>query len=151
MADYGSYDDGYENEEQFDDGAGEVIDEDAITPEDCWTVISSFFDVKGLVSQQVDSFNEFTTITVQSLIDEYSQSFVDQENPTDDSGRDIAMRRYEINFGRVMISKPTLTEANGTTTSLLPYECRDRNLTYSAPIYCKVTKRVRAAVNVPIL
>ena len=150
MADYGTYDDGYENEERYDDGNVEGIDEDAITPEDCWTVISSFFDVKGLVSQQVDSFNEFTTITVQSLIDEYSQSFVDQENPTDDSGRDIAMRRYEINFGRVMISKPTLTEANGTTTSLLPYECRDRNLTYSAPIYCKVTKRVRAAVNVPI-
>ncbi|CAF1347205.1 unnamed protein product, partial [Adineta ricciae] len=38
-------------------------DDRDITPElwqeACWTVISSYFDEKGLVRQQLDSFDEF--------------------------------------------------------------------------------------------
>ena len=30
---------------------------DEISQEDCWTVIGSFFEQKGLVRQQLDSFN----------------------------------------------------------------------------------------------
>ncbi|AEO64668.1 5512bbe1-303a-4b70-b2e4-e57d94e9d5bb [Thermothielavioides terrestris] len=159
MADYatqgqygGGYADGYDNDDRydveggFDDGTA-LGGEDSITPEDCWEVISSYFDMKGLVSQQIDSFDEFTTTTIQSLVDEYADLTLDHPNPGDDSGRDIAMRRYDIHFGNVMISKPTLTETTGETTVLLPYECRDRNLTYSAPMYCRVSKRARVAVN----
>lgn len=38
--------------------------------EDCWTVISSFFEEKGLVRQQLDSFDEFVQNTMQELVDE---------------------------------------------------------------------------------
>ena len=38
--------------------------------EDAWTVITSFFDEKGLVRQQLDSFNEFISNTMQEIIDE---------------------------------------------------------------------------------
>ncbi|OAC98964.1 hypothetical protein MUCCIDRAFT_149592 [Mucor lusitanicus CBS 277.49] len=40
--------------------------------EDCWTVISSFFEEKGLVRQQLDSFDEFVQNTMQELVDENS-------------------------------------------------------------------------------
>ncbi|KAK4133940.1 RNA polymerase-like protein [Trichocladium antarcticum] len=152
---YGNYADTYENDDNYengtglDDGAG-LAGDDSITPEDCWEVISAYFDMKGLVSQQIDSFDEFTSTTIQSLVDEYADLTLDHPNPGDDEGRDIAMRRYDIHFESVMISKPTLTETTGETTSLLPYECRDRNLTYSAPMYCRVTKRARVAINEPI-
>jgi DNA-directed RNA polymerase II subunit RPB2 len=148
---YGSYgeprdlDDGFGQEAGLEDPAG--LGEDTITPEDCWEVIASYFEAKGLVSQQIDSFDEFTSTTIQSLVDEYADLTLDHPNPGDDSGRDIAMRRYDIHFDNVLISKPTLTEATGETTSLLPYECRDRNLTYSAPMYCRVMKRARIAIN----
>jgi DNA-directed RNA polymerase II subunit RPB2 len=33
-------------------------------------VISAYFDEKGLVRQQLDSFNNFAFITIQELIDE---------------------------------------------------------------------------------
>jgi DNA-directed RNA polymerase beta subunit len=33
--------------------------------EDAWTVISAFFDDKGLVRQQLDSFNEFVNSNMQ--------------------------------------------------------------------------------------
>lgn len=40
--------------------------------EDCWTVIGSFFEEKGLVRQQLDSFDEFVQNTMQELVDENS-------------------------------------------------------------------------------
>lgn len=151
---YADFDAGGYEDEQYENFDGEAaaaadVEDDEIGPEDSWEVISSYFDLKGLVSQQIDSFDEFTTTTVQSLIDEHQHLTMDQPNPNDDE-RDLALRRYDVNFGSILISKPTLTEANGTTASLLPYECRDRNLTYAAPLYCRITKRVRVAVNVPV-
>ncbi|CAM1501146.1 Fc.00g103080.m01.CDS01 [Cosmosporella sp. VM-42] len=133
----------YEDESDYE-GYGE--DEEGITPEDCWTVISSFFETKGLASQQTDSFDEFTQTTIQDLVNEYSVISLDQPNPPSPPGQTIALRRYEIKFGSVMVSRPTISETDGTVTSLLPYECRDRNLTYSAPLYIKITKKVSVAV-----
>ncbi|KAF7552361.1 DNA-directed RNA polymerase II subunit RPB2 [Stylonectria norvegica] len=121
-------------------------DDEGITPEDCWTVISSFFETKGLVSQQTDSFDEFTQTTIQDLVNEYSVISLDQPNPPSPPGQTIALRRYEIKFGSVMVSRPTISETDGTVTSLLPYECRDRNLTYASPLYIKITKKVSVAV-----
>src|SRR5687767_10498695 len=70
----GDYD-GYDGEYGYDDGS------EGITPEDCWTVISSFFEAKGLVSQQIETFNEFTMKTIQDLTNEYSTISLDQPNP----------------------------------------------------------------------
>lgn len=139
MANYG--DDVWENEFE-EDGYEES---DIITAEDCWTVISSFFAKKGLVSQQIDSFDEFTNSTVQSLIDEYSTVSLDQTLPDNDDDEPARIRRYEIKFGNILMTRPTLTEADGSIKNLLPYECRDRNLTYSCPLYVKITKKVSVA------
>lgn len=51
------------NEEEEDD------DED-ITQEDAWAVISAYFEEKGLVRQQLDSFDEFIQNTMQEIVDE---------------------------------------------------------------------------------
>ncbi|VZI08302.1 unnamed protein product [Fusarium fujikuroi] len=134
--------DDYENESDYDYGYDE-----GITPEDCWTVISSFFETKGLASQQTDSFDEFTQTMVQDLVNEYSTITLDQHNPPAPPGVNIALRRYEIKFGSVMVSRPSMSETDGTVTNLLPYECRDRNLTYAAPTYLKITKKVSVAVD----
>ncbi|KAK1046380.1 DNA-dependent RNA polymerase II, partial [Friedmanniomyces endolithicus] len=49
-------------------GEEEMEEDNAITSEDCWTVIQSFFESKGLVSQQLDSFDEFAATTMQEII-----------------------------------------------------------------------------------
>lgn len=140
MADYEEV---YEYEEDYAD--------DGITPEDCWTVISSYFDTKGLVSQQIDSFNDFQETTIQELIDEHSAIGLDQNNPPDSSDdRVIALRRYELKLGHIAISKPVITEGEGTMAPLLPYECRDRNLTYSAPLYVKITQKRSICIEEPV-
>ena len=49
-------------------------DDDEIVPEQwqeaCWQVISAYFDEKGLVRQQLDSFDEFIQMSVQRIIDD---------------------------------------------------------------------------------
>ena len=125
MADY---DDAYE-EEFYDE-------EEGITSEDCWTVISSFFDTKGLVSQQLDSFDEFISSTMQELVEEQGQVTLDQTlPPTEDEVDPVVVRRYELKFGTVMLSRPSVTEGDGATTIMLPQEARLRNLTYASPLY----------------
>ena len=81
--------------------------------------------IKGLVSQQVDSFNDFQETTVQDLIDEYSHISLDQNNPPDSTpDRPIAVRRYELKLGHIAVSRPVITEGEGTMAPLLPYELR---------------------------
>ena len=45
-----------------------VEEEEEIGQEDAWTVISSFFEEKGLARQQLDSFNEFIQHTMQEIV-----------------------------------------------------------------------------------
>ncbi|KAI0880697.1 DNA-dependent RNA polymerase II beta subunit [Annulohypoxylon maeteangense] len=136
MADY---DEEYEYEEEY-------ADENIITPEDCWVVIGSYFKRKGLVSQQIDSFNDFQETTIQELVEEYSQISVDEHNPPSADSRAIALRRYDLKLGHVTIARPIAMESDNTSGPLLPYECRDRNMTYAAPIYVKVDSKVSACV-----
>uniref|UniRef100_A0A8H7TNJ6 DNA-directed RNA polymerase n=1 Tax=Bionectria ochroleuca TaxID=29856 RepID=A0A8H7TNJ6_BIOOC len=135
----------YENDYDYENYGEDYAE--GITPEDCWTVISSFFESKGLVSQQTQSFDEFTQSTIQDLVNEYSTITLDQPNPPSTADREISLRRYEIKFGSVLVSRPTISETDGIATSLLPYECRDRNLTYASPMYIKISKKVSVAVD----
>jgi DNA-directed RNA polymerase II subunit RPB2 len=133
------------NQDAYDDtNYGMDEDDDSyeeITQEDCWTVISSFFDQKGLVRQQLDSFDEFVQNTMQELVDENSDLILDQADQH--TGHDADMtRRYEIKFGQIYLSRPTVTEADGSVVPVFPQEARLRNLTYSAPLYIEMKKRV---------
>ena len=127
---------GYEmGDEEYDE------DYEQITQEDCWTVISSFFEVKGLVRQQLDSFDEFVQNTMQELVDENSDLILDAADQHTGHAGDVS-RRYELKFGQIYLSRPTITEADGSVVPVFPQEARLRNLTYSAPLYIEMSKRV---------
>lgn len=139
------------HEETYDDGYLDEEDE-GITAEDCWTVISAFFETKGLVSQQLDSFDEFVSTTMQELVEQNSLLTLDQNSPPSEDEYDpIVCRRYEIKFGTVLLSRPAMTEGDGSTSAMLPQEARLRNLTYSSPLYLEMTKKVSVARQRPIL
>lgn len=93
---------------------------------------SSFFEEKGLVGQQLDSFNEFVTNTIQEVVDESPEISVrpnEQHYGGDDTGEDLQDKEYKIKFGQIFLSKPLVTEADGETATLFPKEARLRNLT----------------------
>ena len=115
--------------------------DDTITQEDCWAVIAAYFEDKTLVSQQIDSFNEFVNNTMQELVDESSSLILDQNMQHSGRAGDQT-KRYELNFNQIYLSRPTQTEADGTVAPMFPNEARLRNLTYSAPLYIDIKKRV---------
>ncbi|KAL2632234.1 hypothetical protein R1flu_016920 [Riccia fluitans] len=129
---YGGEEEEYEKEE-----------EEEITQEDSWAVISAYFEEKGLVRQQLDSFDEFIQNTMQEIVDESADIEIrpeSQHNP----GRatEYSETTYKINFGQIYLSKPMMTESDGETATLFPKAARLRNLTYSAPLYVDITKHV---------
>ncbi|KAF2758664.1 beta and beta-prime subunits of DNA dependent RNA-polymerase [Pseudovirgaria hyperparasitica] len=145
MDDYSNnYEDGYEEYEEEDD--------DVITAEDCWTVISSFFELKGLVSQQLDSYNDFTNHTLPQIVKDNGRITLDQNAPqsNEDEEFPIIKRRYEVTFGNVTMTYPTVTESDGTTSPLYPHEARLRNLTYSSAIRSKIYTKVLVARERPV-
>ena len=131
----------------------EEYDENGITSEDCWQVIEAFFRDKGLVSQQLDSFDEFASTTLQEIIGETGAIMIDQQVPEDEDdgiGAPIVKRRFQIEFGSVTISQGSVTEADGSTRPIYPHEARLRNLTYSSPMFVEITKKVQIAREKPL-
>eukprot|EP00964_Phaeocystis_antarctica_P071398 scaffold43559_cov92-Phaeocystis_antarctica.AAC.2 len=127
-------------------------EEDNINQEDCWEVISAYFEEKGLVRQQVvaaklkafpckadsaprllrasqlDSFDDFICNQVQEIVDEQPKLELvpqQQHNPTMQQRGDVS---YLITFGQIYLSKPTWTEPDQTTSAMFPNEARLRNL-----------------------
>ncbi|KAK9868338.1 hypothetical protein WJX84_009418 [Apatococcus fuscideae] len=128
-------------EEQIEDAEAAELEAE-IDQEDAWAVVSAFFGNKGLVRQQLDSFNEFINTTVQEIVDESSEIVVrpqSQHNPLDE-GEEPEDKRVVVRFGQIYLSRPTMTEADGETVVLFPKEARLRNLTYAAPLYVDVSK-----------
>jgi len=151
------------NEGYNDYGASEEqgdVDDVPVTQEDAWAVISAYFEEKGLVRQQLDSFDEFIQNTMQELVDDSSNIRVspelqhlvgyDEELMEEENGA-LTKKVFEIHFGQVYLSKPTTVEKDGTVTNIFPHEARLRNLTYAAPLYVDVTMneyRVRRDANI---
>ncbi|KAK4818230.1 hypothetical protein QYF61_008720 [Mycteria americana] len=142
-------------------------DDDEITPdlwqEACWIVISSYFDEKGLVRQQLDSFDEFIQMSVQRIVEdappidlqaeaqhatgEVEEPSIGQKYELLESMRYVAkfsdsQPRYLLKFEQIYLSKPTHWERDGAPSPMMPNEARLRNLTYSAPLYVDITKTV---------
>ncbi|VDM70328.1 unnamed protein product, partial [Strongylus vulgaris] len=110
--------------------------------EACWVVISAYFDEKGLVRQQLDSFDEFIQMNVQRIVEdsppvelqaEVQHFSGDIENPT----------KFSLKFDQIYLSKPTHWEKDGAPTPMMPNEARLRNLTYSSPLYVDITKQIQ--------
>lgn len=81
-----------------------------------------------------------------NLIVFHAQSFISEESfqllLVTNTFELILQTIYKISFGQIYLSKPMMTESDGETATLFPKAARLRNLTYSAPLYVDVTKRV---------
>eukprot|EP00605_Chrysophyceae_sp_TOSAG23-4_P000632 GSChrysophyteH1.ASY1.ANO1.713.1 assembled CDS len=123
----------------------EDLEEQLISMEDAWVVIDNYFAEKGLVGQQIDSFDEFLQNTIQELVDDAGEIVVTPENQFI-PGQDLAMvgenvqqcYSYTVKFNQVYVAKTVVFEADGEPRSLYPHEARLRSLTYSAPLFIDV-------------
>jgi len=51
-----------------------------ITQEDAWVVINAYFEKRGLVKQQLDSYDQFILNSIQEMVDDQGQLVITPEN-----------------------------------------------------------------------
>jgi len=112
-----------------------------ISQEDAWDVVASFFQEKGLIQQQIDSYNDFLANTIQEIIDDTPPiilthpSHVNQAGTILVPGPDMDLRTL-IRFGQIYLSRPCHFEkSDNQNEELYPNTARLRDLTYSSPLY----------------
>lgn len=88
-------------------------------------IVQKYLQDHSLVSSNITSFNDFLEKRVQEIADEVSKSVESDE--------------FDITIGKITVGKPGIVEADGSTSLIMPYEARLRNLTYSAPIYLEIS------------
>lgn len=101
-----------------------------VSTEDTWALISSYFDEKGLVSQQLDSFNHFLGVEMAQVIHEFAEMEIvatGEAQPGRPKGKHVT---HLISFMDIQIGETSLPDAE----KVLPQEARLRNLTYTAPV-----------------
>ena len=138
----------YEPDDDFGGPVGgHPVDEESedipneIWQEACWIVISAYFEEKGLVRQQLDSFDEFIQMNVQRIVED-SPPIELQGEAQHQHGEIEVPPKFQIKFEQIYLSKPTHWEKDGAPCPMMPNEARLRNLTYSAPLYVDITKTV---------
>jgi DNA-directed RNA polymerase subunit B len=102
-------------------------------------IVKKYLENHSLVESNIISFNEFIEHRIQEIVDEISSS-IEQED-----------EEYEIKLGKVEVGKPVVIEADGSTSRVMPYEARLRNLTYAAPIYLELTVKKDGQVDSEIV
>eukprot|EP00658_Telonema_sp_P-2_P007615 TRINITY_DN12843_c0_g2_i1.p1 TRINITY_DN12843_c0_g2~~TRINITY_DN12843_c0_g2_i1.p1 ORF type:complete len:1103 (-),score=321.06 TRINITY_DN12843_c0_g2_i1:453-3761(-) len=117
-------------------------DEDEIHQEDTWEVVSTYFEDKGLVRQQLDSFNEFISTTIQEIVDEHPSLILKPETQHVPGQNSLGNQKYKLTFQQIYISRCVQVEADGRTDNMFPGEARLRNLTYCAPMFVDVKEEL---------
>ena len=80
------------------DGAGNGLDDpDQIGIADSWIVIGQYFREKGLVRQQLESYNEFINNTIQEIVDD-TRTIVALSDPEMDNDGVEKRTKCEIQF-----------------------------------------------------
>lgn len=90
----------------------------------------------GLISHQIDSYDDFVARRIQLTVDTHGQLNVTLD------GANGAMGAH-VTFGQVHWSDCTITESDGFVRPIVPSEARHRNLTYARPLFVDVSARYR--------
>jgi DNA-directed RNA polymerase II subunit RPB2 len=129
-------DDAGANDVVYDSGDG-MLDDEEITQEDAWVVIDQYFWEKGLVGQQIDSFDEFIKYTIQELVNDTGEITVTPEDQFI-HGQEVEQYTYILKFRDIYVTPPAVFEADGKVSPLYPQEARLRSLTYQSPVYVDI-------------
>ena len=88
-------------------------------------VVKKYLEKHSLVESNITSFNNFIKYRMQEIVNEISDGINNED--------------FEINLGKIEVGKPKIIEADGSSSLVMPFEARLRNLTYAAPITLELT------------
>jgi len=97
-------------------------------------LIKKYFEEQNLVEADIASFNNLIDNTLQEIIEE-NKEIVPTIIPHD-------IDEFKIRMDKIWVTKPEITEADGSKRNIYPSEARLRHLTYAAPIYIEVSAHI---------
>lgn len=104
---------------------------------DVWPIINDFVDGDGFVRHHIESFSEFIDTLIPDIISEVLSS-ISQEVINDGIKKTVT-----LTFGSTKLGVPQFEEKDLSITYYKPYEARLRKLTYAAPLYIDVEKKIK--------
>ena len=94
-------------------------------------LIKKYYKEHSLVESNINSFNNFLDVELDNIVKEFSEinpAIIPQE-----------FEEFKIKLDKVWVDKPNFVEADGSTKDVYPSESRLRGLTYSAPMFLKIS------------
>lgn len=97
-------------------------------------LISKFFRENNFTEAQIESFNNF--------IEEELNKILEENKEIEPTIIPHNVDEFKIKLDKIWVTKPEITEADGSKRNIYPNEARLRKLTYSAPCYIEVSAHI---------
>lgn len=91
-----------------------------------WRLLEAFLQTNSLVSNQIESFNDFVTFGMQEIVNQ--EPIITAPNG------------YVVKFGHISLSVPQVIEEDRTLHNAYPNDARRRDLSYDSAIHLDVTE-----------
>ena len=111
-----------------------------------WKLIENYVDKKGIISHQIDSFNDFIYFGIKKVILSESPLVIIPEKKLY-----TLYSKYSVYFSNIYIPTPKLMSDNRKQSKLYPNHARNSNLTYDSPIYVDITEKIEFIDKDPII
>ncbi|HHI04236.1 MAG TPA: DNA-directed RNA polymerase subunit B'' [Candidatus Woesearchaeota archaeon] len=97
-------------------------------------LIQKYFEENSIIASDIESFNNFVDVELQKIVNENREVEPTIIPPN--------VETYKIRFDKIWITKPEITEADGSKRDIFPSEARLRKITYAAPMFVEVSAHV---------
>jgi len=97
-------------------------------------LVKKYFEEHSFIQSDIESFNNFIERRMPEIIKEIGD-IVPTIIPED-------VQDFKIRLDEIQVGKPQIIEADGSRKDIFPIEARIRKLTYSAPIFLKVSAHI---------
>jgi len=97
-------------------------------------IIRKYFEENNFISSDINNFNNFIEKELQLIIEENKEI-----EPTIIPHN---IDEFKIRLDKIWVTKPEITEADGSKRAIYPIEARLRRITYSAPCFIEVSAHI---------
>lgn len=97
-------------------------------------LIENYFKENSFVKSDIESFNFFVEKELQKIIEENKLVEPTIIPPNVES--------FKIRLDKIWVTKPEITEADGSKRSIYPVEARLRKISYAAPVFIEVSSHI---------
>lgn len=100
----------------------------------CEVLIRKYFEEQSFVQSSIESFNYLLEYELNRILEENKEVEPTIIPPN--------VEEFKIRFDKIWITKPEITEADGSKRKIFPTEARLRKITYAAPMFIEVSAHI---------